>query len=268
MIIQYDYGSMDDIWNKYFAVESEIHFDKEQSDIEAFFGAWQHQGFYEDGLFTLQYRDFESDDAFNSAYNSAINSATSFNSDPHIRWRARIFEYFFKSRLPGKCVELGTAHGFMFFFALKKLRFEGFEFANSLIYLIDKYDQHKLDPNNGILISDIETRYADNLNAVKSIFNDFEFVELIQGMIPDVLSTMDLTEISFLHIDLNAAKPEIDALKLMWPFLSPNAIVLLDDYGFPNFASSQQAHTGLAKELGYEILGLPTGQGLIIKGNQ
>ena len=70
---------MDDIWNKYFAVESEIHFDKEQSDLEAFLGAWQHQGFYEDGLFTLQYRDFESDDAFNSAYNSAINSATSFN---------------------------------------------------------------------------------------------------------------------------------------------------------------------------------------------
>lgn len=94
---------MGDIWHKYLAVESEIHFDKDQQEIEAFFGAWQDQGFYEDGLFTLQHRDFESDDLFSSAYKSAIQHATSTNSDPHIRWRARIFEYFLKTQLPGKC---------------------------------------------------------------------------------------------------------------------------------------------------------------------
>jgi hypothetical protein len=256
---------MGDIWHKYLAVESEIHFDKNPAELEAFYGAWQQQGFYEDGLFTLQHRDFETDEVFNSAYKSAIELATSAGSDPHIRWRARIFEYFLKTRLPGKCVELGTAHGFMFYFALKKMQLANFNFEDSKIYLIDKFDQQKLDPHTGSLLPEIETRYANSLNSVRSNFSEFEFVECIQGLIPNVLSTLDLTNISFLHIDLNAAQPEIEALRLLWKFLSPNAIVLLDDYGFPNFSSSQQSHTELAKELGYEILGLPTGQGLIIK---
>jgi hypothetical protein len=256
---------MGDIWHKYLAVESEIHFDKDQQEIEAFFGAWQDQGFYEDGLFTLQHRDFESDGLFNSAYKTAIQNATSTYSDPHIRWRARIFEYFLKNQLPGKCVELGTAHGFMFYFALKRMQLENFDFGDSKIYLVDKFDQSKLDPHTGSLLPEIESRYADSLNSVQSNFNEFKFVECVQGLIPDVLSTIDLTDISFLHIDLNSAQPEIEALRFVWKLLSSNATILLDDYGFPNFASSQRAHAELAKELGYDILGLPTGQGLILK---
>jgi len=256
---------MGDIWHKYLAVETEIHFDKNQAELEAFYGAWQQQGFYEDGLFTLQHRDFETDEVFNSAYKSAIEFATSNDIDPHIRWRARIFEYFLKTRLPGKCVELGTAHGFMFYFALKKISYTNFDFEDSKIYLVDKFDQLKLDPLTGALLPEIESRYAESLNTVQGIFTEFKFVECVQGLIPDVLSTLDLKDISFLHIDLNAAQPEIEALRLLWKFLSPNAIVLLDDYGFPNFSFSQQAHAELAKELGYDILGLPTGQGLIYK---
>jgi hypothetical protein len=45
-----------------------------------------------------------------------------------------------KISLPGKCIELGTAHGFMFYFALRKLEAEGFDFKDSQIYLVDKYD--------------------------------------------------------------------------------------------------------------------------------
>ena len=232
---------MSDIWHKYLAVESEIHFDKGQQEIEAFFGAWQDQGFYEDGLFTLQHRDFESDDLFNSAYKSAIQNATSTVSDPHIRWRARVFEYFLKISLPGKCIELGTAHGFMFYSALKKMQLENFDCGDSKIYLVDKFDQQKLDPHTGSLLPEIESRYADSINSVRSNFSEFKFVECIQGLIPGVLSTFDLTNISFLHIDLNASQPEIEALRLLWKFLSPNAIVLLDDYGFPNFKSSNNS---------------------------
>ena len=57
----------------------------------------------------------------------------------------------------------------------------------------------------------------------------------------------------------------MDALRLLWDKLLPNSVVLLDDYGFPDFLASQQAHASLAKDLGYEILGLPSGQGLIMK---
>ena len=99
---------MSGIWHKYQAVESEIHYDRDPAEIEAFYGAFQNQGFYEDGLFSLQHRDFSQNPSFNRAYELGVSNATSNGIDPHIRWRARIFEYFLKRQLPGKAIELGT----------------------------------------------------------------------------------------------------------------------------------------------------------------
>lgn len=212
----------------------------------------------------MQYRDFKSDDLFNSAYKPAIQHATSTDFDPHIRWLARILEYFLKISLPGKCIEIGTTYGFMFYFALSKLEAEGFDFKDSQIYLFDKFDQRKLDRSSGSLLTEIEIRYADDKDAVQSAFERFKVVKCIQGLVPEVLESIDVSEISFLHIDLNAAKPEVDSLRMLWPHLVPNTIVLLVDYGFLNFDSTRLAHCALAEELGYEILGLPTGLGLII----
>ena len=256
---------MNDIWRKYYEVESEIHFDRDASEIEAFYGAFQNQGFYEDGMFSLQHRDFEQDRPSTVAYRMAVDTATSSGVDPHIRWRARIFEYFLKLRLPGKCVELGTAHGFMFYYALTKFNLENFDFRTSEIFLVDKFNIQRVDHKSGVILNDVETRYAANLDLVKQRFKPFAEVSCVQGLIPEVLSEFDASNISFLHIDLNAAQPEVAALRILWEQLAPNAIVLLDDYGFPDFAASQMAHSALAQELGYEILGLPTGQGIIIK---
>ena len=256
---------MSDIWHKYQAVESEIHYDRNPSEIEAFYGAFQNQGFYEDGLFSLQHRDFSQNPSFNTAYEMAVSNATSKGVDPHIRWRARIFEFFLKRRLPGKCIELGTAHGFMFYFALNKFALDKFDFKTSEIYLFDKFNAHIVGSETGEVSNEIESRYASDVESVRDRFAAFAEVSCIQGLIPEALSTIESSNISFLHIDLNAAQPEVDALRLLWDNLLPNSVVLLDDYGFPNFASSQAAHASLSKELGYEILGLPSGQGLIIK---
>jgi O-methyltransferase len=216
-------------------------------------------------MFGLRHRDFEQDRPSTVAYRMAVETATSSGVDPHIRWRARIFEYFLKLRLPGKCVELGTAHGFMFYYALTKFNLENYDFRTSEIFLVDKFNTQRVDHKSGVVLNDVETRYAANLDLVKQRFKPFAEVSCVQGLIPEVLSEFDTSNISFLHIDLNAAQPEVAALRILWEQLAPNAIVLLDDYGFPDFAASQMAHSALAQELGYEILGLPTGQGLIIK---
>lgn len=70
---------------------------------------------------------------------------------------------------------------------------------------------------------------------------------------------------AFLHVDLNSAEAEVGALRAIWPNLVGGAVVILDDYGFPDFEMSRRAHDELADELGYEILALPTGQGLILR---
>lgn len=258
-------GATSAIKKKYESVESEIHFDASREKIHANYGAFEEQGSYEDGLFTIQHRDFENNASFNNAYNLAITHATSAGVDPHIRWRARVFQFFLKQRIPGKCVELGTAHGFMFYCALKKFDDEGINFSGSKIFLIDKFDQKKVDPISGMILPDLDRNYSIDAESTIERFSSFKEVSVITGTVPEVLTTFDTTEISFLHIDLNTARAEVAGLKLLYKNLKSGAIVLLDDYGFPNFRESRIAHDELAVELGYEILSLPTGQGLIIK---
>jgi hypothetical protein len=76
---------------------------------------------------------------------------------------------------------------------------------------------------------------------------------------------MYLKNIRFLHIDLNCAEPEVQSLRHLWPYISDNAIILLDDYAFYGHKMQQLAMDELSIQLQFEILNLPTGQGLIIK---
>ena len=57
----------------------------------------------------------------------------------------------------------------------------------------------------------------------------------------------------------------MQSVRILWDRLVPGAIILLDDFGSPEFSESRKAMTELSKELSFEILGIPTGQGLIIK---
>ncbi|HTB17249.1 MAG TPA: hypothetical protein VK708_03990, partial [Bryobacteraceae bacterium] len=71
--------------------------------------------------------------------------------------------------------------------------------------------------------------------------------------------------VAFLHLDMNCAYPEAAALEYFWDRLSPGAFVLLDDYVYFGYESQTKAIDSLAASLGFNVLSLPTGQGLIIK---
>ena len=249
----------------YINTESDIHWDSDETALRANFAAYDHTCWYEDGMFNRNYRDFSTDLGFEKAYLMAVNHATSTGRDPHIRWRARTFEYFFRKSLPGNCIEIGTAHGFLFYFALTKLQHGNFDLSKVHITLVDKFDQESVDRLTGEKTGNITRQYADEIEAVSERFKEFPNVHLVKGMVPEILEAINIIDLNFIHIDLNAAQPEIAALKILFPRLISGGIILLDDYGFPETAESRIAHDNLALQLGYEILSLPTGQGLIIK---
>jgi predicted O-methyltransferase YrrM len=83
--------------------------------------------------------------------------------------------------------------------------------------------------------------------------------------LPTTINLDSLSAISFLHIDLNAAEPEVASLKLLWDLITPGGIVVLDDYCHHGRRAQFIAMNELAIELQFSILSLPTGQGLIIK---
>ena len=167
--------------------------------------------------------------------------------------------------MPGNCIELGTAHGFLFYFALTKLQQRKFDLSHTNVTLVDKFDQDSVDGRTGEKTGNITRQYADSIDAVTKRFTEFPNVQIVQGLVPEILESLDIPDLNFIHIDLNAALPEVAALTILFPRLTQGGIVLLDDYGFPETADSRIAHDNLALNLGYEILSLPTGQGLIIK---
>lgn len=82
---------------------------------------------------------------------------------------------------------------------------------------------------------------------------------------PQVLDEVSPDKISFLHVDLNNAPAEIGTLERLFDRLSPGGVLVLDDYGWQAYRAQKLAEDPWLAERGYEVLELPTGQGLVFK---
>ena len=103
------------------------------------------------------------------------------------------------------------------------------------------------------------------MEVTRQNFKEFSNVELVKGTAPLILESLEIESISFMHIDLNAAEPEVASLKFLWPLLTEGSIVLLDDYAYTNRKEQQEKMDLLGEELGFEVLTLATGQGIVKK---
>jgi hypothetical protein len=217
--------------------------------------------FEQDGLATSRIRPFAEDPVFQQAKTKTVEA---IGRDFEIDWRTHTFVWAYKlsQSLPGVSIELGTGKAWMFTFLLNHTGVSSLGKA----YLIDRFSAMAVDKRSGEIIQGTENMYyTSDLIALKSRFLSEPGVEFIQGELPQVLSDFIPTEIRFIHVDLNAAEPEVKSLRILWDRLVPGGIVLLDDFGSPEFISSNRAMRELSLELQFDILGLPTGQGLIIK---
>ena len=64
---------------------------------------------------------------------------------------------------------------------------------------------------------------------------------------------------------MNAARAEIGALDALFERVVPGGYIVLDDLGRSRLDSLGAEESAWMKARGYEILELPTGQGLVIK---
>jgi hypothetical protein len=219
--------------------------------------------FEQDGLATSRIRPFSDDVDFDDAKRKTVGM---IGMDFQIDWRTHVFLWAFRSTLllPGVAIELGTGKGWMFTMAVNHRQIASLR----EVILIDRFSIWSVDKVTGQpIVGQKNEVYTADLQALEGRFSEEKGVHFVKGELPDVLEEVDLVDkaIRFLHIDLNAAQPEVDSLKILWTKLLPGAIVLLDDFGSPEFFESNSAMKLLATQLDFEILGLPTGQGLIIK---
>ncbi|MEK9644224.1 MAG: TylF/MycF/NovP-related O-methyltransferase [Alphaproteobacteria bacterium] len=100
---------------------------------------------------------------------------------------------------------------------------------------------------------------------VKSRFDEFPNVEVVRGFVPDILDGNTPEKIAFLHIDMNNAAAEIGALERLIDRVLTGGSIVLDDYGWKAYEAQMTVEKEYFGDLGYRILELPTGQGLVIK---
>ena len=102
--------------------------------------------------------------------------------------------------------------------------------------------------------------------SVMARFADKPFVTVVKGFLPEAFDDVAPPErIAFLHIDLNAPKPEIACLNKLFDRVVPGGLVLLDDYGWIGYRAQKDAEDAFFAERGYAVLELPTGQGMVVK---
>ena len=94
---------------------------------------------------------------------------------------------------------------------------------------------------------------------------DVPRARVIRGAVPDSFAQGVPERISFLHIDMNSAPPEIAALEYLFDRVSPGGVIVLDDYGYIPYRAQRDAERPWFAERGYDVIELPTSQGLVIK---
>lgn len=208
---------------------------------------------------TCHNADFVEDSRFKHAFECAEERA-----DYGYAWNIRVFCWAFQQAMnvDGDVVECGTNRGMSVAAALEYVNWNG-QKAKSL-YLFDTFSglvkSQVTSEDKAALSNTYKECYEDNRN----YFSKYANVNLVKGVVPDSLSTVNIGRVSFLHIDMNCVEPEKAALEYFWPRMTPSGIILLDDYGWRGFENQKRMHDEFAKRVNHEVLPLPTGQGLIV----
>jgi len=216
----------------------------------------------EDGLFTNHNCDFMKDPLFKKSYDLGFSTGSS--GAWHLHWRVYVLCYFAEraKNMEGDFIECGTNKGLT---AMAIINYTDFSKINKIFYLMDTFnglvDEYKTENERGCDLVSYDECYQE----VKKTFSEFHNVIIVHGAIPLTLPKVKAKKISFIHIDMNCAKPEIDAGEYFWDKIVSSGIILLDDYAYPGYIEQKHAWDDFAIQKGVQVLSIPTGQGLIIK---
>jgi hypothetical protein len=215
-----------------------------------------------DGIATIHNTKFMETPRFQCAYARAVKAAGWDYGIPF-----RVHQALWCSRqaqkVSGDFVELGTGRGFIMSAVMAD--FDGWILSGRTLHLFDTFKSFHLD-SGGVQRSEKGRCPAYSISVEKTRENFLEWpgVVIHEGDVIESLQKVELRP-AFLHIDLNNAPPEIFGLRSLWPNIPPGGVVLLDDYGYRGYEKQGEAMDLLAQELGFDILTVPTGQGIIIK---
>jgi O-methyltransferase len=107
---------------------------------------------------------------------------------------------------------------------------------------------------------------ADGLyESVRARFAGYRNFTVTKGFLPEALAQVSPQSIGYLHLDLNSARAEVAVLERIFDRIVSGGVIVFDDYGWWLYKNQRAITDAFMAARGYEILELPTGQGLLIK---
>jgi hypothetical protein len=192
------------------------------------------------------------------------------SDDIHIEWRVHTvcWAAHHASRLPGDFVECGVNTGM---FSLAAAKYIDLNATGKHFYLFDTFSgipEEQISERERDLDRHLENEInydTDSFETARRNFAGYPHAILVRGKVPDTLATVEIEQVCYLSLDMNIAAPELAAIQYFWDKLVTGAPVILDDYGFLNYAPQKDAMDEFADGKGVKILTLPTGQGLLLR---
>ncbi len=223
-----------------------------------------------DGLYTVHSAEFLNDPSFKESYRLGAESGHRIcpPEDLHIEWRVYVCCWAARHacKLEGDFVECGVSTGIV---SRAVANYVDFGSLPRRFWLVDTFEGIPIDQANDqerkLAASKNSRHYFNCFDEVRAHFSKYTNIEVVRGRVPEILPQVHASQVSYLHIDMNIAEPEIAAMEHFWSRLTPGAIVVLDDYGSLAHSEQRVAHDRFAQAKGVSILSLPTGQGLLIK---
>ncbi len=232
----------------------------------------KYQFYCQDGLLTLHSDSFRRDKAFRHAYERGVRAGAGV--DPQFEWRVQTALWAARHCLnvPGDFIECGVNAGFV---SSAIMQYCDWNTTGRRYFLIDtfagpvfsKYSQEEIAKGRIEVAKEALGRgaYVTDLARVRANFAEWPAAEVIQGAVPEVLGEIDFGAAAFVHLDMNCAQPEAEALQFFYPRLSAGGMILFDDYTYRHHDAQREAVNAVAEKFGVAVLALPTGQGLIVK---
>jgi O-methyltransferase len=232
-----------------------------------------HAMFWGDRMLTLdKSAAFLNDEAFASAYASVRGSHIydSYDSPHTIAWRLNTLVWAAKCALKveGDFVECGVFKGDMTWTIMSVL---GPALNDRMFYLYDSFEgllpSNDEYPGHADFVAFANKIYRDpeNYETVLRRFSGMRNVKIVRGFLPETLSEASPERVAFLHLDLNAAEPEVGVMEILFDRIPQSGIIVFDDYGWLACEKQRIEADKFAASRNHAILELPTGQGLLVK---
>jgi hypothetical protein len=165
-------------------------------------------------------------------------------------------------------VECGVGEGISTFFSIKEIKNnENF----SKLWKMHLYDAWAPMRKKELLDSELisEGKYSElTIDMAKNNLKEFEKnIIYHEGYIPESFKNKpdNPESIIYLHIDLNSAKPTLEALKFFFPRLKERGVILFDDYGAINYLETRKMVDEFFKDKKGIMMEWPTGQAIYYK---